>query len=288
VLAHAVHAVISYRELRDLGLSGSGIDHRVRTGRLHRRYPEIFAVGRPDLSLDGEFLAAVRACGPRARLSLRSALRKYGLRGGGTFKIDVTAPRSIKPKPGIRLHRPLSLHDADLTELDGIPITTVARTLLDAADPALRIDMGRLIHEATVQGLLDARGCWEVLARHPNAPGARRLDRALREEHPLLRSGLERAALALFSDAGIPTPACNQWIWDGEKLVEVDFLWRRHRLIVEVDGTRYHATRWRRRRDAAKTTALRAQGWTVHRVTDIQLNGAPAHVAATTLGLLNR
>jgi very-short-patch-repair endonuclease len=60
-------------------------------------------------------------------------------------------------------------------------------------------------------------------------------------------------------------------------------VWRDPRVIVEVDGGRYHSTRWRRRQDAAKTTALRAQGWTVHRFSDTQIAGTPAHVAQTVL-----
>jgi very-short-patch-repair endonuclease len=90
----------------------------------------------------------------------------------------------------------------------------------------------------------------------------------------------------VFRSFSVPEPETNAWVWDGEKLVEVDFLWRRFRLIVEVDGGRYHSTRWRRRQDAAKTAALRAQGWTVLRFADVEINGTPAQVAATTLAAM--
>jgi hypothetical protein len=283
LLAAAVHGVVDRAGLRALGLSRSDVEYRVRAGRLHRKYPDVFAVGRPDLPLDGEFLAAVRACGPQAKLSNLSALRKYDLRGGGTYRIDVTAPRSIKPKKGIRLHRPLSLDALDTTIIDGIPITTVAQTLLDVSAPKHRLNVGKLLHEAAVQELLDMRAIWEVLALQPNHPGARRLDWASREEVPFTRSGLEDAALALFASHSLPRPETNAWISDGVKLVEVDFVWREFGLIVEVDGERYHSTRWRRRQDAAKTAALRAQGWTVHRFSDAEIAGTPAHVAQTVL-----
>jgi hypothetical protein len=278
-----VHGVIDRAALRGLGLSRSDVEYRIRAGRLHRRYPGVFAVGRPDLPLDGEFLAAVLSCGPQAKLSNLSALRKYCLRGGGTFRIDVTAPRSIKPKKGIRLHRPLSLDALDTTIVDGIPITTVAQTLLDVAAPKYRLNVGKLLHEAAVQELLDMRAIWKVLARQPNHPGARRLDWASRQEVPFTRSGLEDAALAVFASFSLPQPETNTWVSDGEKLVEVDFVWRDAGVIVEVDGARYHSTRWRRRQDADKTAALRAQGWTVHRFTDTQIAGTPTHVAQTVL-----
>jgi hypothetical protein len=283
VLRAARHCVITFDQLRALGLSADEIDYRADVGRLHRKYTEVFAVGRPDLPLDGVFLAAVLACGPDAILSHRSALRKWGLRGGGTYRVDVTAPRSIKPKRGIRLHRPLHLDALDTSIVDGIPITSVAQTLLDVAAPSYRFNVGKLLHEAAVQELLDMRAIWAVLARSPRAPGARRLDWASREEVPFTRSELEEAALSLFRSFSVPEPETNEWVWDGEKLVEVDFLWRKLGLIVEVDGGRYHSTRWRRRQDAAKTAALRAQGWTVLRFPDVEINGTPAQVAATVL-----
>jgi hypothetical protein len=284
ILDAALHNVITFDELRALELSADEIDYRVRVGRLHRKYTQVFAVGRPDLSVDGLFLAAVRACGPRAKLGFFSALRTYNLRGGGTYRVDVIAPRSIKPKPGIRLHRPLSLDDLDTTMFDGIPITSVAQTLLDVAAPTYRLDMGKLLHEAAfVQEILDMRDVWNVLARQPNHPGARRLDRATREEVPFTRSDLEVAALSVFRSFSVPEPETNEWVSDGEKLVEVDCLWRRFGLIVEVDSARYHGSRWRRRQDAAKTAALRAQGWIVLRFWDVEINGTPAGVAQTVL-----
>src|SRR5207253_6827890 len=92
ILGAARHNVITTGELRALGLADVAITYRVQAGRLHRRYRGVFAVGRPDLSLDGEFLAAVLACGPRAVLSHRSALRKWRLAGGGTYRVDISAP----------------------------------------------------------------------------------------------------------------------------------------------------------------------------------------------------
>jgi hypothetical protein len=286
ILAAASHNVITTEQLVALDLSHSDIGYRVGVKRLHRKYPEVYAVGRPDLALDGVFLAAVLACGPRAALSFHSSLRKYELRGGGTYRVDVTAPRSIKPKKGIRLHRPRSLDDVETTVLDGIPITTVAQTLLDVAAPVHRMNMGKLLHEAIVQELFDLDGLSRVLARNPTAPGARRLAEALTEEVPFTRSDLEVATLALFRAFSVPEPETNACIWDGEKLVEVDFVWREFGLIVEVDGWRYHQSRWRRRQDAAKTEALRAQGWHVIRFSEFAVAGTPAQVAATTLAAM--
>jgi Protein of unknown function (DUF559) len=286
ILRAARHCVIEYDELRALDLAPDDIEYRVDVGRLHRKYTRVFAVGRPDLPLDGVFLAAVLACGPEAKLSFFSSLRKWELRGGGTYRVDVTAPRSIKPKKGIRLHRPRSFDDVETTELDGIPITTVAQTLLDVAAPVHRVNIGKLLHEAIVNELFDLNAIARVLARNPTAPGTRRLAEALTEEVPFTRSDLEHATLELFRSFSLPEPDTNAWVSDGEKLVEVDFLWREFGLIVEVDGWRYHRSRWRLRQDAAKTAALRAQGWHVIRFSEFEISGTPAQVAATTLAAM--
>ncbi len=281
IVAASRHGVVERNTLIELGLTWDDVGYRERNGRLHRLYKGVYAVGRPDLPLDGVFLAAVLACGPEAVLSHRTAARKHALLAGGTYRIDVTAPRSVKRKDGIRLHRPLSVDARDTTVADAIPITTVARTLLDCADPVLRVDIGAMLHEAaSVQRNLDMREIWAVLARSPNHRGARRLDWAAREEHPLVRSGLERAMIALLARFGVPAAEVNQHVWNGEALVEVDFFWRHAGVIVETDGGRYHASRWRRRKDAEKTARLRAAGFVVHRFSDTEVAGAADRIAA--------
>ncbi len=286
VVAAACHGVITTERLQEIGLSYTDITYRLATGRLYQVHKGVYAVGRPDIPLDGRFLAPVVACGSRARLSHRSGGRKYRFLHGGEHRIDVTAPRGIKPKPGIRLHRPRFLNDLDTTVVDGIPITTVARTLLDCSTPSLGVDVGRMLHEAHVQTQFDAREVWAVLARCPNHAGARRLDGALREEHPFTRSGLERAMLQLLPSAGLPMPRVTRHVWAGDELLEVDFYWPDAGVIVEVDGARYHSTRWRRRKDAEKTARLRAAGYIVLRFTDTEIAAATERIVAAIAAAL--
>lgn len=160
-------------------------------------------------------------------------------------------------------------------------MTSVARTLLDCA-PKTPVDtVGRWIHEAVVQRVFDQRDMWAVLERHPHHRGRGRLEAALALEVVPVRSGLESAFLLLVRAAGLPTPAVNATYWTGEAWEEVDFSWPASRLIVEVDGARYHGTRWRRRRDAAKDERFRALGWRVVRVPELAPTPDPAGVAAT-------
>jgi hypothetical protein len=129
--------------------------------------------------------------------------RVGGRRSCGSFaavasrRSTSSSARSARQQAGIRLHRPRFLDDLDFAEHRGIPITTVARTLLECAAPGLGIDIGALMYQAITLQVFDAGDGWDVLARHPTHRGARRLDGALREEHPVTRSGLEDAMVAL-------------------------------------------------------------------------------------------
>jgi predicted transcriptional regulator of viral defense system len=128
--------VVSRGQLSALGFSARGIEEWVRTKRLIRLHQGVYAVGHDRLTRKGYWLAAVLACGPGARLSHRSAAALWELRQSGGGLIDVTVPSRagrIRRK-GIRIHRSGRLGPHEATERDGIPVTTVARTLLDLAD----------------------------------------------------------------------------------------------------------------------------------------------------------
>src|SRR5207253_1834821 len=95
----------------------------------------VYAVGHPHLSGRGRWMAAVLACGDGALLSHRSAAAVWGFAPAAASRIDVTAGgRSRHGQPGISLHRVRSLHPDDHAVRDHIPVTTVARTLLDVSE----------------------------------------------------------------------------------------------------------------------------------------------------------
>jgi predicted transcriptional regulator of viral defense system len=139
-LAERQWGVVSLEQLRASGFGDGAIKSRARSGRLHRLHRGVYAVGHRSLRREGRFVAAVLACGPGAVLSHRSASWHWGLLGTDQAAVDVTARRGRRGGPGVRLHRARSLDARDTTTHRGIPITTVARTLLDLAatvpDPA--------------------------------------------------------------------------------------------------------------------------------------------------------
>ena len=130
--------VVSRAQLVGLGLSTSGIDRRVGAGRLHRIHRGVYAVGHPQVGEVGRRWAAVLACAPGAVLSHESAGAAWDLVRAPSGAVHVTIrPGGHRAVPGIRLHRSRSI-GREITTLEGLPVTTVARTLIDLAGSGLR------------------------------------------------------------------------------------------------------------------------------------------------------
>jgi predicted transcriptional regulator of viral defense system len=191
-LAAKQHGVVSATQLREAGLSAQAIWRRVRSQRLHRLYRGVYAVGHEALAPRGRYLAAVLACGREALLSHRAAGAIQGLlRSSGV--IEVTAARGCKPRAGIVVHRSRLIHRHDRDEVDGIPCTSVARTLVDLADLLTEERLAKAVHQAEVLRVFDL-GALER-ARAPGRRGNHRLERVLaayRPEPELIRSEAER------------------------------------------------------------------------------------------------
>ena len=273
-IATSQHGVISLLQLVALGLTKNAVTERVRAGRLHRVHRGVYAVGHAVLSSKGRWMAAVLACGEGAVLSYRSAASLHGLhRGPGRSVIDVTSPtRAGRKRNGIAVHAG-SLAERDKTEVDGIPVTAVPRTLLDLAELG---PVDRAVERAVTLQTFDLIAIRELLERSNGRRGAPRLRRAIAQyDDAPTRSELERAFLALIRRAGLPRPEVNVLV----DVYEVDFLWRAQRLIVETDGHETHGTRAAIERDHKRDRRLRMLGWRVERFTWREVMHEPEAVA---------
>src|SRR3954453_4299403 len=131
-LADQQHGVVSLSQLQLLGLSASAVQKRTANGHLHRVHRGVYAVGYRRLTERGRWMAAVLTFGPGAVLSHRDAAALLGLRQDRRPRIDVTVPRvGVRRRPGIDAHVSATVRPADVTVQEGIPCTSVARTLLD-------------------------------------------------------------------------------------------------------------------------------------------------------------
>jgi hypothetical protein len=107
-------------------------------------------------------MAAVLACGPEAVLSYRDGAALWTVRYTARPQVDVTAPTRSRAPAGITLHRG-RLHPEDRTIRDGIPVTSLARTLLDLASLLSLDAVVRALEEAERKRLIDMRSVYATL-----------------------------------------------------------------------------------------------------------------------------
>ena len=226
----------------------------------------MYAVGHAALTNDGRLIAAVYACGTGALLSHRSAGAKHGLLAWSPNRIDVVVCEKRAQRPGIELHRSRSLTAADRTLVAAVPVTTVARTLVDLADVLDERRLTRPIARAEELRVFDLRALEEVQARVPGRRGRHRLNRVLagyRAEPHFLRSEAEHRLKRLCEDHGLPQPQFNASVAG----FEVDAYWPAAKLALEFDGAETHLTRHAFHADRRRDRALAVEGIQTLRVT---------------------
>lgn len=270
------YGVISTGQARACGLSRGAIAHRLRTGRFVPQYHGVYAVGHGALRPEGHRMAAVLACGPYAGLSHRAAGRPWSVWSGSSGVLDVTRPPGLGPGPsGIRLHvGPLEPHD--VTILDGIPITSLERTVVDiAADLHRPHAIRRLVDDAMRHPAFDLDALQVQLVR--GRPGTAAVRAELRTRHPQshhTRSEFEAIALPLLAAHRVLRPEVNVWLPDLNN--EVDLLWRAERVVVEWDSRMHHDDVEAFERDREQSVELLAAGYVPLRFTWRQLHDRPS------------
>jgi very-short-patch-repair endonuclease len=277
-LASGQHGVVSHRQLIELGLGRQAILRRLEAKRLQRLHPGVYAVGHRALTPAACDLAAVLACGPQALLSHRAAGACLGLLQRRAGPVDVTAPRGCKPKSGILVHRSRVIHPDDRHQVNGIPVTSVARTIVDLAGVLDERRLTAVLNEAEVLRLFDLIAIEQTLERLPSRRGGRRLRKVLAaysEPPGYSTSEAERLLLRLCKEHGLPQP--SRVFAAG---YELDFYWADAGLAVEVDGRAFHGTRRAFQDDRARDRRLAAEGIQVARVTWRDLTTGPARLAA--------
>lgn len=281
-LAARQHGPFALRQLIGLGLSQQAVSDRVRSGRLYRVYRGVYALTPPGLlSLKGRWMAAVLACGEGAVLSYWDAAMLHGLRRTSRRGIDVTTPRRAgRSRPGITAHWSRCLRPEDITVVDGIPCTSVARTLLDLASVVDMDGLNKALERAERLRVFDGKQVDDVLRHNPTHPGAPRLRLALGV--PIDPRELER----LFARDCIPEdapPYERNVMIEGH---EGDFVWRALRLNIETDGGTYHDTVAGGRRDRPRDRKLTLARWLVVRFGAIEILHEPRAVKAEVRKLL--
>jgi very-short-patch-repair endonuclease len=291
------YGVVSAAQLRAAGLSDDAVRGRATAGRLYRLHRGVYAVGHPAPAREGMWMAAILACGkgasePRraarpgtetraltvldrwgAALSHRSAAELWELlppAEGRRVEVSIAGTGGKEPRHGIHVHRSRTLTAELVTAHRRIPATTPARTIAD------------------LRRAPKTRGCpasvppWE-LRRAIRRAEVLGLPTGMEHLTERTRSGLEQAFLRLCRHAGLPRPEVNIRIGS----LEVDFLWREHRLVVETDGYRYHRGRAAFEKDRQRDLELRTRGYDVVRLSENQISRDPRRVATVLRSVLS-
>ena len=221
-------------------------------------------------------MAGVLASGPGAGLSHLAGMALWDLRRSESGPIDVTVPGRTgrRGAAGVRMHRSKVLQAGDVVDVDGIPVTSLAWTAVDYAGIANQRQVRSVLEAMERRGLYIGRELDELLQRTPNRKGVKTLRAAIADitgPAPWLQSVLEEFFHELIHGSDVPDYEANA-IVEGEC---VDALWRKERVIVELDGYAFHKSRAQFEADRRRDAKLIVAGYRILRITQQRLQNEP-------------
>jgi very-short-patch-repair endonuclease len=285
LLARKGHGVVSRDALLHAGVAAHRIDARVRSGRLRVVHRGVYEV-RGMATAYTPLAAALLACGGRAAVAGASAALLWRLPGGtAPAGVEVVVENAHRRRPGIIAHRVRAIVEGELTLHHGIRVTTPARTLLDLAPRLSARALEQAIALAEHAEVMTRSDLVALLERRAGHRGSRAVRAVLCSDAPLAmtRSPAEELVLRHLRSTSLPQPEPNAALLG----LEVDFLWRQQRFVLEVDGYRYHRSARGYHTDRRRDAVLIAHGYRVMRITWKQITEEPvATMVSLAQGLL--
>jgi hypothetical protein len=264
---------ITRTQLLALGVGRRGIQYRVQIGRLIPVYAGVYAVGSVNITPLGRATAALLACGDGAVLSYGSAASLWGFNKYWDMPLEVTAP-TVHTHKGIKVHRSRTLARVDITKQLGVRVTTPERTALDIAPRLTDKRLTRVVNDARNAGYLHLDALADVLDRNPTHRGSRRLRTFVETRRNPTRSPLEDDFIAFCERYGLPEPVTNIYLLG----YETDAWFPVERVIVELDGGRFHRDRFEEDRD--RDADMLAAGIVTVRITRKRIKQNPEREAS--------
>jgi hypothetical protein len=274
-LATRQHGVVATWQLAALGYGRNAVAKAAMVGRLHRVHRGVYVVGQRGITWHGRCMAAVLASYPSVASHL-SAAWIWGLLRSRPETIHLTSRRTRRAKRTFVTHT-ADLARADMTRRDGIPVTSLSRTILDVAVTSRPRTVRRHLQVANDEKLLDLREMEDLLRRTKGHRGQTKVRAALElyeEQPPFTRSGLEERFLEVMREAGLPEPSMNAFV-EG---FEIDAWWEAERFGVELDVYETHGSRLSFEEDRERDDALLHAGIETTRVTGRRLDREPGAV----------
>ncbi|HKJ37027.1 MAG TPA: type IV toxin-antitoxin system AbiEi family antitoxin domain-containing protein [Solirubrobacterales bacterium] len=276
-LARRQHGVVHRSQLIRAGATPKEIKTLIRRGALHPVHRGVYAVGHSLLSREGRWMAAVLAGGPAAVLSHESAGMNWQLLSPFPSLPSITAPTKGRRRPGITFHSG-ALPADETTTHDGIPTTTVARTLFDLASVLDPYRLEQALAQAELRRYADSPSLPQLIARYPGHRGVASLKRALgagAAERGVTESPLEDLFQEFLIARGLERPELNPAVDLGHRVVRPDGLYRQLGLVIELDGRSVHQRRRAFESDRLRDRELLVAGLRTVRVTSEQLRQDP-------------
>ncbi len=275
-LAARQRTIVSHDQLIEHGCGRRVIAHWVSRGRLTPVFHGVYSVVRGALPPLAREHAALLVCGESTFLSHRSAAYVWGMRKTPPSSVEVSVVRKgCRTRDGLVVHRIQAIDRRDLVRENGLWVSSPARAVLEvgAVAPHELVDV---VEEGLARRRLNRRELETVLARNRPCRGAARLAALLGDETAMAitRSQAERAFLRLMRDARLPLPEVNEKFGP----YVPDFMWRRERLIVELDSPTFHGGPRAFQNDREKDLFYRDERFDCLRITREHVVHEPARV----------
>jgi very-short-patch-repair endonuclease len=285
-IAARQHSLITLDDVLAVGGDHHHVTARLHGGRWRRVAPRAYLLSGAPLTWEARALAAVRSAGPGAAVSHLAAARLHGIPGYGSAGVEISVPRgTLRRRLDARVHESTDLDRCRIVEVDGIPVTGIARTILDLGRYVGPQRLLRAIEACRRADAVSWADLIRVLATHARKGrhGIRRLRAVILAEADRTEttdSDLELLVLGLLREHGLPEPVLHHRVFDGDRFVaEVDLAYPEHRIAIECDGS-IHGEDEVRERDLPRQNDLVLVGWTVLRFTWKRVRARPAAVAA--------
>jgi len=272
-------------QLRQLGYTDSGITRLVRSGRLERFLPGVYRSTAVAVSWATEAMGGCLRSPGNVWLSHTAAGAHHGFTGCAKNRLEFLSTAHMRSARGHILHLVDEMPECDVEVLRGIPVTSPARTLLDLA---------AAVDEEVLEVALDDALCthkvrlprlkWRLeqlgVKGKPGTVALRRLLDVRGDGSVVPTTILETKLVRLLRSAKLPIGQAQHIFQENGRVVaRVDFVYPEQRVVVEVDGARWHAGQRARVRDAERDNYLNVRGWTVLRFTWFDVVERPGYVA---------
>jgi len=290
-IAEQHHGVFAAIHLRLVGVTTNERTYRLETRRWVEVHWRVYRIAGVPRTHRGDLLAACWAGGTRAAISHRSAAHLHGLPGGSQTLVEITCPHWRRTQHGgLVVHESRALGARDITFIDGIPVTTVERTIFDlcavrgpktiamAIDNALRRELTTLADLTAMLRRVGRRGLKGT-----------RLLRALLAERDVgytpTDSEREQMLLDVIEAHGLPEPVRQFEIRDehGLFVARTDLAYRDLRIAIEYDSYQEHVGKQQLVRDSRRRNAIAAVGWIVLAGTAEDVRLGQGHALASAI-----